>query len=144
MSTQLYDAGAVLIPSGTITTTTTFPSLQMAAHAFGETAWTIHIASITATTTLTVILETSTSEAGSYAEISRFTWPTGETTAQQIALGASASVARSASNSSRVSWIRARALVGGSTPSVTLQAWLGKFGGGVGTGSKPGQALAFP
>lgn len=144
MSVQIYDAASLLISQQTITTTTTFGSLRLQVDALPTTAWTIHVASISATTTLTLILEVSTTEAGAYSEISRFVWPTGRVGSEQVALGASPSLARYAANSSRVSWIRCRALVGGAGATVTLYAWLSKFGGGVGYASKPDAIVPLP
>jgi hypothetical protein len=144
MSVQIYDAQTVLIPTGTITADTTFPALRVQVGALPTCAWVIHVQSITAGTTLTLMLEAATTEAGVYSPISRFDWPVGLTGRQQVALGVSASAARYATASSRVSWLRVTALVSGAGASVTLQAWLTKFGGGIGVGMKPGDLVTAP
>jgi len=143
MST-IYDveASVLLAPAGAaITSDTTYPTVTAQAHLLPTAVWAINVTTSVASGSYTMILEASDVEAGPYATIARLDWPSGKTGSHQLALGASASVARAASGSSRTRYLRARALLGGASPSLTWRSWISKPGGAVGVASKPNSTL---
>jgi len=140
----IYDteASALLAPAGAaVSSDTTYPVVTAQAHRLPTAVWAINVTTSVATGSYTFILEAADVEAGPFSQIARLDWPSGRTGAHQVALGASASVARAVAGSSRVRYLRVRALLGGASPSLTWRSWLGKPGGSPGVGSKPNSTL---
>jgi hypothetical protein len=137
------EASAQLVPLGAaITADTTYGVVTAWASLLPTAVWAINVTTSVATGSYTMILEAADVEAGPYAPIARLDWPSGKTGSHQVALGASASAARASAGSSRVRYLRVRALLGGATPSLTWRSWLGKPANAFGLASKPGATLS--
>jgi hypothetical protein len=140
VSIAIYDteASVLLVPPGAaITTDTTYPACLAQAHLLGSAAWWLLVSTSAAGGSYSFHLEASDVQAGPFVIVARLDWPAGKVGAHQLALGASASAARLLTQSSRVRYLRVRALVGGAGPSVTFRSWLGKpTDGGPGLASR--------
>ena len=143
MAKTIYDAAvgqALLVPSGTtITASTTYAGVRCSPTMLATSMWCLDVQAIAAAGTYTFVLEASQLLGGTYSALASLPWPSGQTTPQQTLVGIPASGARVLNVQHE--FLRVRAILGGS-PSVTFTSWIGKPGGGVGLGAKPGDILA--
>jgi hypothetical protein len=142
MAKAIYDGAdqALLVPSGTITVSTTFPGIRCSPTLMSTSMWCLAVSAIAAAGTYTFALEAAPTVGGSYVEIGRVDWPSGESAPRQIQLGVAASAAQLMSASAQ--FLRVRTVLAGGAPSCTFSAWLGKPSGAPGLFARGGNTVS--
>ena len=131
---------ALLVPSGTIITSTTYPGVRCSPTLLATSMWCLDVQSIASAGAYVFLLEASQLLGGTYTALTQITWPAGVTSPQQLLVGIPASLARVLNVQHE--YLRVRTTLSGGAPSVTFTSWVGTPGGGVGLGARPGDIVA--
>jgi hypothetical protein len=142
MTTALYDPGALLVPLGSvITTSTTYTGVKVFPRQLSTTAVVLHVTAVTATGTYSAALEVSDIQGGTYTRI--LTLPVRASSPGVYHGGLQGNLAQCYDADSL--WLRLVVTLGGASPSLTFGCWLTKPTTGFGLATRGyGEIVVVP